>query len=175
MTIRFVEPEEYDCAREGCDETRTEHTSVAGSYCSEACANRAAGAALLRDLRNDHRFCGTCFRLRKDVEQPSDEYARQAGWTALIREAVVGHEHLTEHVTTGPHGVECRCSAVDHTVDADWLRDEHPYHWYLKLAVAYLREHGKRDDRLDIVTLVDELWADTDLELAVGRALEDAR
>jgi len=167
--IRFVSPEEYDCARDGCDETRTKHTSVEGSYCSRECADRAAGAALLRDLRHDHRFCGTCFRRKKDVETPTDEARR--GWSLTIDKSVVGYESPTEHAERGPFGTECECAVVDHDAGIDWVRDSEPYHWYLARAVEYLRERGKRDDSLDVTTLAEQRWAGTDLTLAAGRAL----
>jgi len=109
---------------------------------------------------------------------------------------VVGHEHHTEHVESGPFGLECDCDAISHDIDAWDRRGWEPYHWRLKRIVDQLREEGQDERHFDIVTFADVLWETGrarpgtapfggfgllefestprlrgDLELAVGRAL----
>jgi hypothetical protein len=129
---------------------------------------------LLQDIRQDHRFCWSCFRQRKEVERPTD--AARRGWSLLIDEAVVGYEHPTKAVEQGPYGLECTCGAVYHDDPVYDQRHEGPFEWFLQVASERLVADGCRDDVVDAATLADELWAngagDVPLELAVGRALE---
>jgi len=173
MSVTLRREERYDCAFEECNETRTSSTSVAGSYCSRDCADRAAGRALLRTIRQDHRFCWSCWRRRKEIERPTDPARRGLG--PVVDSALVGYEYTTGAVERGPYGIECKCGALDHDDPAYDRRDEGPYQWFLYVAVERLVAEGQRDSRLEIGRLADELWADDDevpLELAVGRALE---
>ncbi|WP_436933675.1 hypothetical protein [Halovenus marina] len=168
-TVDLVPEQRYECALEECDQERTPSTSIAGSYCSDECAARAAGRALLQDIEQDHRFCWSCFRQRKSIERPTAEAKRGRGrWTA---EAMVGFEYATEHVDMGPYGLECTCGAVDHDLDWTEVRDRTPFHWYLGLASRQLVADGRRDDAVDVAELADQLWLTDDLELSVGRAL----
>jgi len=64
----------YDCAAEGCDEERHPETSVKGSYCSQACYLRSRGRSFLNTLRDDHKFCYTCFARLKTIQAPDDEW-----------------------------------------------------------------------------------------------------
>jgi len=174
MSVQLTQQRRYECSLEDCDNERTRTSSVDGSYCSRACADRARGRALLRDIRQDHRFCWSCFRQRKKVERPTDE--ARSGWSLLIDEAVVGYESPTPAVERGDYGLECKCGAVDHDLP-DWgRRAAGPFEWFLQLASERLAADGRRNDAVDAATLADELWVDgagdVSLELAVGRALE---
>jgi len=167
-SITITTPDTYECSFDDCSRQFTDRTAVQGSYCSRECAHRAAARSLLRDIRQDHRFCWACFRQRKEIERPSDEFLRGRGRHAA--EAIVGFEYLTGTTEKGPHGIECECGALDH--DVDWgQRAAGPYEWYLYRCSLQLRDEGKRDDALDLPTLVDALWETDDLELAVARAL----
>lgn len=168
--VKSVDAPEYPCSFVDCDETRTEYSTVAGSFCSTECHRRHEGRALLRDIRQDHRFCWSCFRQRKDVERPTDDFLRGRG--RHTAEAIIGYEYLSEHATRGPYGPECKCGGIDHDVPPDGGRDRVAWHWYLALASMQLQADGRRDDRLDPATLADEYWQTDDLELAVGRALD---
>jgi len=174
MPVTVRRQERYDCSFDECDNDRTPTSTVAGSFCSSECADQACGRALLRDIRQDHRFCWSCFRQRKEVERPTDEARR--GWSLLIDEAVVGYEYPTEAVDQGPFGFECKCGALSHDDPVYDRRHEGPFEWFLQLCSEQLVQEGRRDDAVDAATLADELWsggaADVVLELAVGRALE---
>ena len=174
MSVELTRQRRYECALEECDNERTRTSSVDGSFCSRACADRAHGRGLLRDIRQDHRVCWSCFRQRKRVERPTDEALRGLG--AVTADALVGYESPTEFVEKGPHGYECKCGALDHDDSVYDRRHEGPFEWFLQLCSEQLVQQGRRDDAVDAATLADELWADGDedvaLELAVGRALE---
>ena len=174
MSVTVTQQRRYECSLEDCDCERTPTSSVDGSFCSRDCADRAHGRALLRDIRQDHRFCWSCFRQRKRVERPTDEFLR--GLDAVTAEALVGYESPTPAVERGDFGLECECGAVDHDLP-DWgRRAAGPFEWFLQLASKRLVADGRRDDVVDAATLADELRpdgaGDVPLELAVGRALE---
>lgn len=191
MSITQHPQQRYDCDRPDCDETLTTATSVDGSYCSQDCADRARAARLLRHLRQDHRICASCFRLKKEIERPPDTYQRhgfrksgveltydETGTVTaqrysqdVTREAVVGFEHPTRETERGPYGLECTCGAVSHDAEADYFRQAEAYEWFLKLAVEHLRDEGQADYHFDIETFANALWDGVAFELAVGRAL----
>lgn len=172
MSITITQAERYECSREGCTERFASPESIRGSYCSTACADRDRGQDVIDHLRRDHRFCGTCLRPRKVVYRPADADVEDLRRKALlIRESFVGFETLTEHAHMGPHGIECRCGAIDHRGTESWLRDGEPWEWWLLRAVDQLRHEGQWQYRLDIETLANAVWDDQDLPLALGRAL----
>lgn len=167
--IRTVKPRQFDCSFADCDQQRTKHSSVAGSFCSEECAARHEGRKFLNQVRTDHRFCWSCFRARKEIERPTDEARRNLD--PICDQALVGFEYHSEHVEMGPYGLECECGAVDHDVEEWDRRDEAPYHWYLYRVSQQLVAEGQREDAIDLETFADALWETDDLELAVGLAL----
>jgi hypothetical protein len=168
-TIELTRQRQYECHFADCDERRTPHSSVAGSFCSPECAARHEGRQFLRAVRYDHRFCRSCWRQRKEIERPTDEARRGKG--RFTAEAMIGFEHPTRHVNRGPYGLECECGAVDHdTPDFD-RRDDGPYHWFLYLVSQQLVAEGQREDAIDLRTFADTYWRTDDLELAVGKAL----
>jgi len=191
MSVQTTRPDEDTCAFPDCDAAFSVPNAVRGSYCSQDCADRHDGRRLLRHLRQDHRVCSSCFRLKKDVEVPSEIFEQEhfdrtgSGWTRdddgrvtlefygqdTAREAVVGIQHHTEHASMGPHGLECECGAVDHDSESDLLRSREAWHWWLAVTTRLHRAEGQRDDAVDPVTLADVYWATDDLELAAGRAL----
>ena len=168
-SITLVQEDRYDCSFEDCDQQRTPSSSVAGSYCSTECAARATGRSFLDDVRQDHRFCWSCFRQRKEIERPTDETLRGRG--RHTAEAIVGYQYSTEHTDEGSWGLECTCGAVDHDTPAYDQRESGPYHWFLYQISRQLVAEGQRETVLDLVTFADVYWETDDLELAVGRAL----
>ena len=175
MSVQITQQRRYECSLEDCDDERTRTSSVDGSFCSRDCADQAHGRALLQDIKQDHRFCWSCFRQRKRVERPTDEALRRVD--TITADALVGYESATPAVKRGDYGLECECGAVDHDLP-DWgRRAAGPFEWFLQLASERLVADGRRDDAVDAVALADELWADGDedvpLGLAVGRALEN--
>jgi hypothetical protein len=166
--IDIVPEDRHTCSLDGCDTEFTASRSVAGSYCSRDCRDRAADQRFLNAIEQDHRFCWNCFRQRKEIERVPDEARRGRGkWTA---EALIGFEFLTEHAEEGPYGIECKCGGINHDVDWGGRRSE-PFLWYLRIAGLTLYREGQRDQDINIVVLADELYSTDDLELAVGRAL----
>jgi hypothetical protein len=142
---------------------------VAGSYCSTECAARAKGESFLSDLRDDHRFCWSCLRQRKEIERPTDEARRGKGrYTA---EAMIGFEYATEHADAGAFGLECRCGAVDNDTPAYNQRESAPYYWLLVQISRMFVAEGQREDTIDLPTLADVHFGTDDLALAVGRGL----
>ena len=171
-TVTRTQAPRYPCAHPDCDADRTAHSSVAGSYCSERCAALDTGASFLRAVRQDHRFCWSCFRQRKEIERPSDAARRGRGrYTA---EAMVGFEFPTKHVEVGPHGLECHCGAIDHDTPEWDQRRCGPYHWFLYLVAEEMVAEGQRETSLDLVTFAEELWQTDNLALALGRAFRAA-
>jgi len=193
MSIQVTHQKADTCAFPDCDKEFQVLNAVAGSYCSQECHDRHAGRRLLRTIRQDHRFCWSCWRPRKELEQPTEEYRTRAFATSgvgltvdgegaltaerygqeLSNEAVVGFEHHSRHVTMGPYGLECECGAIDHD-NVDWdKREDVAYHWQLKRVIQQMTDEGAHDYQFDVVTFAEELWATDDLELAVGRAIEE--
>lgn len=191
MSVQTARSKTDSCARDGCDVTFNVYNAVDGSYCSRDCADAASGAALLKHIQTDHKYCASCFGVKKDIEPPKPESEFKesgGGWVptgddsatlerygqeVTIRSAV-GFEHVTERAERGPWGVECICGAVSHdAVDEDFRRHE-PYLWNIVTTIDHLREErDKTTAKVDVVTLADALWRGLDLELAVGRALQD--
>lgn len=169
MTVIIRQPKTDTCDHPDCESEYTIQNAV-GGYCSQACADRHAGAKLLRAIRQDHRFCWSCWRALKTVETPTAEARRGLG--PVTDEALVGYEDTTRHVDQGPHGLECACAAVGHDIVGWDRRDEGPYHWFLMRVVEQMREEGQHDKRLDLETFANVLWETDDLERAVGAALD---
>lgn len=170
MSVTLTTPDRDTCADPDCDQEYPVPNAVAGSYCSQDCADRHDGRRLLRNIREDHRFCWSCWRARKEIERPT-AYARRQLDTWRIDDAVVGFEYHTRHVDLGDHGLECECGAVDHDID-EWItRTEGPYHWLLKLIIEQMNDEGQHHHSFDIATFADTYWRTDDLELAVGRAI----
>lgn len=171
MSIAIVQQERYDCAFPDCDDTRTETSSVQGSYCSQECADRHTGRKFVRLVREDHRFCWSCLRIRKEIEQPT-AFARR-GLGPITDEALQGFEYHSEHVTMGEYGLECTCGAVDHDIDGYFKREDGPYHWHILLLVEQITSEGQTNYDFDLATFADVFWETDDFELSLGRALSD--
>jgi len=171
MSVSVTRQDTYECGLDECENTRTKTSSVKGSFCSHECAARHEGRKLLRNIRDDHRFCWSCWRARKTIERPTAEARRGLG--PITDDALVGFEYQTEHVEMGPHGLECECGACEHRITDYLQREAGPYHWYLKLIVEQLNDEGQDDRTLDFERFADLYWETEDLELAVGGALSD--
>lgn len=164
-----------ECAFPDCHEEFGVRNAVAGSYCSRECADRHRGRKLLRDLRHDHRVCGSCFRLRKTVETPPDEYRRR--FSLIQDEAVTGFQQATKHAEMGDHGLECVCGSVDHAAEWSVVREGpacEAWEWWLATATRHLVAEGQREDAVDAADVADAYHDTGDLELAVGRCLTDS-
>lgn len=183
----------YECAREGCTDERPAAELVAGVYCSHDCRDRDRGEPLLEDIEQDHRFCHSCFRKKKEIDKPP----------ASAPDVVIGFEYLTEHadydsservvhdhqehpaypadrIVSG--AAVCECGTVEH--DDDWQRAEHltSIRDAAERLVGLLElkgREGRHDYRIDAKTLVETLTETAradgtpDWALAVGRAIID--
>lgn len=172
MSVHLARPETDTCDDPECDASYAIPNAV-GGYCSDECAARHRGRKLLRHIRQDHRFCTSCWRPRKTVERPTAHARRGLG--PITDECLVGYEDATRHVEHGPYGLECECAAVSHDIEGWDRRAEGPYHWHLAEIVAQIDAEGQRDIDFDLAVFADAYWETDDLELAVGRAIQDPR
>jgi hypothetical protein len=192
--------ETYECAH--CGGPRRSSTSVAGSFCSTACHDRhrreKRAGEVLRELEQDHRFCGTCGRQLKEIEaggcsvivKPSSHQ----DWTAAA-DVWVGIQHRTEYADLGEvsldttdddtplvhdrvaTGTVCECGNTDHRHAEPAIRSRAPFETahYLALAVRTLRAEGKHavdvDTQVFIDAVRDQLLPVENSDLNLRRAL----
>jgi len=169
MPVTVARQETYRCDFPECEQTYPRTAAVDGSYCSRECAARHRGRRFLADIRQDHRWCWSCWYQRKQIEAPTAETRRRLDGP-IIREALVGYEYPTEHVDRGPYGLACQCGAVDHDIE-DWVRRDGRERELLADLVAITREEGQHEYRFD-GDRFEMIYGETDdLELAVGAAL----
>jgi hypothetical protein len=177
MSIRISSAETDTCDDPGCDERYIAPNGVDG-HCSQDCADRHRGRKLLRNVRTDHRWCWSCWKPKKTIEKPSEQYRNRAfdesgveltqdGDGELFvqrygqedtRDAVCGFEHYTRHVTRGPYGIECECAAISHDIDEWDRRDEGVPAWRLKRIVDQMRREGQHDHHFDPEAFANTLW-----------------
>lgn len=156
---------EYDCLY--CD---TQTTNPVGAYCSEECKYRDKGSTALSEIERDHRYCSSCYRIRKSIFRPS-EHPRFRKKAKLIRESFVGYEYPTENVERGDFGLECMCGNISHSHPDEILRSQEPYSWYLFLLFDHLQEKGAIEQSFDLIRFLEVYWDRGDFEIAIGRAL----
>lgn len=168
-----TEPETYRCAY--CDGERDPDASVRGSYCSRDCWLASKGAAVLDQIESDHTRCATCFRARKDVENPPDRWLRDK--ERLIREAAIGFEYPTEHLRDGPGFRFCECGCVEHRAEHEVLQQIEPTEVALNLLDCLLAYYDSEqiDERPSGGTLGRALReTEFDLDVSIGRAVYDS-
>lgn len=192
MSIAHSSPTTKTCGYRDCPTVFPGHEAVEGSYCSMACYRREKGAGLLGEIKRRHELCYTCFRRRKDIERPPAEFMVRhfdrdgMGWSRegadgpwrlerwgqeTSREAVCGFAYPTQHADMGPHGLECRCGAIDSDVDEPAIRDLERWSEWLAGTVDYLREVGAREDDLRSEIVARAYERTDDLRYAVGFGL----
>lgn len=170
MSIQPHARQQYPC--EYCESAFDPATSIKDSFCSLDCYHRHRGEQLLRKIRHDHRFCATCYRVRKEIDRPPDPWLRKRA--RLIREAVIGFEYPTPNLHHGPGFTYCECGSVDHTTAHEWVRDGNIRDSIENcLAVLHQLYHeGQLDTQPDKYRLVRTLYDnECDWALAIGRAL----
>lgn len=149
-------------------------TAIRGSYCTTGCFYRDKGENIRQKIRQDHRFCATCFRVRKEITKPPETFLRSRA--VLIRDTIIGFETATECLNYG-HGLTwCACGSIDHDGDYDWLR-EMELRTAATNAIALLcqlEEEGQLSQRPDPQRLRRTLrQSGLDWDLAFGKALYD--
>jgi len=135
--------ESYPCTV--CDDEFAAGTAFHGSYCSAECYYRHKGRDIIRDIKQDHRWCATCFRPLKEVEEPPEGHSvwvegpRGRPDENVQEDVLVGYQYRTEttewvvdeqdmpnaflpleHSRWG-----CDCGAVDPSTQSDTLRHVH--------------------------------------------------
>jgi len=61
-----------ECAH--CENYRNPNKSYRGSYCSETCYYSDKGSNAVNIIQHDHRFCGSCGAVLKQIDPPSEEW-----------------------------------------------------------------------------------------------------
>lgn len=117
MSVQIATPDTYTCSHQECEEEYTKPGSVVdGSYCSRRCSLLDTGEDFLRNIRDDHRWCGGCYRQLKEVEAPPP---------GSYPEFVIGFEYLTEHAELGQREANADSfvddARADSTTDGDRL------------------------------------------------------
>jgi len=169
-----------------CDEERDPQASVRGSFCSRDCWLRHKGDKALNQLRHDHRFCVSCGRQLKELEEPPDETLRQING-AESTHSLVGYQYRTPQADIGEiqrdgpteyqdrihTGTICECGVTDgREADPD-LRQLEIDTVLKNLATTLLAlwDEGAIDKKLDVRRYTRTYAESEDFALAVGRGL----
>lgn len=161
-------------------------------YCSEECWYAYKGDKALNTIRHDHRLCGSCFRVRAEVEKPrpidQDWYIDQPkdGTFTLnpeedtvdfetfgqeeSYEAAIGRRYPTPNEDESG---ACLCGTIRTTEEHDILR---PIELDNVLARLFKRlcekeRDGELDNRPDRKTFLRSFKDTRCIEYAVGKAL----
>lgn len=183
----------FDCGAPDCDTNEPTDAGPIGAYCSPECSHRHHGRKLLNLLKHDHRFCYTCFRQIKRVDDVPEHKRRSLG--RVTESAVTGYQTRTQHGELGEvahprsdnYGFEtsmgtiCECGNANTSEREDIIRESDIKTTVLELhrALTALRREGQHDHRIDIHDLIDVLHQqaqqgnDWDFPRAVGAAIED--
>lgn len=200
-TARDSHSEEYDCAH--CDGPRSKHSQW-GSYCSRECyeaEQRAAKAnELLNVLEHDHRYCHTCGRQLKEIEEPTESYSVVVGPCAHhddwdnVTDVLIGYQYRTKHAETGEisldiedgrsaerpivedgvaTGTVCTCGNTSHRHADETLRDRFPFTtaYYLHIAAEALRREEKHDVALNRDRLMSAVADRKSIREAIAEAV----
>lgn len=176
LVMSVLNPPRESCTCAYCEGPRNPQASVAGSYCSQSCheAHRRERAAndLLNKVRQDHRFCFTCFRQLKEVAKPPSRAPDCAiGLQYLTEHADVGEKSRLRFETNRPDGPSpdrvrtgtvCTCGATEHSDCIELFRRLEPkYVVRFATTVNTLVAEGKIEaDAIDQEAFVDALPAD---------------
>lgn len=169
-----------------CDGPREPEASVRGSFCSRACWLRHKGDRALNVVRHDHRFCVSCGRQLKTIEEPTDETLRQIEGAESTR-ALVGYQYRTpaadigEISNEGAHqhseitrmGTVCSCGVTDQREASPALREVELADVLANLFKVLYRlwDEGAIDRQPDSDAYFDGYEQERDFTYAVGRAL----
>lgn len=154
-----IDTEWHDCSY--CGDPYRDGTGDGGSFCSVRCHDdhrrEKAAANVLEVIREDHRFCSTCFRLIAEVEKPPEKWG--------IPSCVIGYQYGTKHARTvwqesngrKKTGIGCQCGNCQHYHGDETLRRRRliTATHYLNCAADLLRIEGKIDTAVDRERLFD--------------------
>lgn len=164
-----------------------------GRYCSNECETRSDGREVLAKFKHDHCRCFTCFRELKTINPPKPDFEfteNGHGWTInedgeptleyysqeVTRTAATGFQFLTRHATKGEkqRGEQVAwgtiCGFCGNTA-----QNFHNPDLIERAAIGRLVDllAGEDDVAFDVEELHREYEHTRDLDLAVGRALDD--
>ncbi|MEE6210833.1 hypothetical protein U3A55_11810 [Salarchaeum sp. III] len=106
-----------ECAYADCTTEFVVGMAVHGSYCSRDCMLRARGQGPLATLRDDHRWCGTCFARLKEIDPaPEDAPECATGLQTLTESATKGERtrHRDDVVDSSDWRTICTCGNTEH-------------------------------------------------------------
>lgn len=75
-TTQTDEPQQVTCEYENCVATGERWEFFNGEYCGSDCYHRAKGADVLAIIADDHRFCGSCFGVIRDIVTPPEGWVQ---------------------------------------------------------------------------------------------------
>lgn len=167
-----------ECAHPECDTSFTVDRAIDGSYCSDDCRLQHRGVKALNAVKNDHRWCATCFRRIKTISKPPSGYP----------DFVIGYQYPTEHMVVAedarggdgePPRLEftrwsCQCGNVDMSHRDEIIEDVEieGIVFNLLTCLRELEADGPLEERADKDRLFDALrerWRDW--PYAIGYAL----
>jgi hypothetical protein len=182
-----------ECQHPECQDLG-KHWEFQSGYCSNKCETKAEGRETLEKLIYDHKRCFTCFRQLKTINPPKPDFEftkNGHGWTRdedgevtlqyysqeVTRQAATGFQFLTSDAAKGEKQRDDR--VITGTICDACGNTDHTHHDPIiagRSAIGRLAILLAGDDEVvfDVETLHRE-YADTDdLELAVGRAVDDS-
>lgn len=183
-------PETYTCSY--CSESYPASEKVKGSYCSERCYYQHKGDSALSQIKDDHRWCATCFRPVKTTWKPNRTLIVEPAdhdQDVQYKNVLIGYQHPTEHMVwaTTDDAREpadhrprqcwgCECGNLDLSTRDETLEDVElkqlpaRLYWCLQ-AFAETGALEAEPDREQLFDALREEWRDW--PYAVGRALYD--
>lgn len=163
----------YHC--EHCDANLTPAEAItpnaSNEFCDLECYYRYKGANVIRQICNDHRWCGSCFSRRKTISEPPEWFLQQR--PRAIQDAIVGFEYYTSAVTKEHGFAYCECGNVEHFSENQFLRDLDPKTAVTNLAAllgTYYTEN-QIPEKPDAKALVETITESEDYALAIGRSV----
>jgi len=154
--------------------------------CGTDCYLRWRGENALNQVRQDHRFCVSCGRQLKTIEEPPDETLRDINGAESTR-ALVGFQYRTpaadlgEITHEGAHkhseitrtGTVCSCGVTDQREASPTLREVELADVLANLfkTLYQLWDEGALDQRPDKDAYFDAYRETEDFTFAVGAAL----
>lgn len=160
---------EVSCGQ--CSENYQRDLGIKGSFCSLECWYAHKGQNLREQINNDHRYCSSCFRLRKEIEKPPNWFLEDRPHT--IKESIIGFEYYTENIQKEGGFAYCKCGNVGHFSEHEFLRDIE-YNTVVKnlarLLVSYYNE-GQIHDKPNARTLAKQLSKESTISQAIGASI----
>lgn len=160
----------------------------APGYCSRYCYHAHQGRKVLTNIRDDHKFCFTCFKQLKTLERARSrdpdvftgyQYPTEHARRGLVdRYPADSRIDIPDHADYTRIGIVCECGQTHHrsresVIQETSFRDIVESLYY---ALHHFKQNGRHDYEITIQGLADALRAQSgiqgwDFELAVGHAI----